>query len=89
MHSQGPLKEYYNAGLGLQGGAKLARRRKLLTPGAEQSMDRFKNEVAEELGLADKIAHRGWGEMTARECGKVGGTMVKKMVKMVQNRLAP
>ena len=65
----------------------MARRRKLLTPEARQSMDRFKDEVAEELGLADKIARQGWGEMTARECGKVGGTMVKKMVKKVQEHL--
>lgn len=69
------------------GGVKLARRRKLLTPEAEQVMDQFKHEVADELGLADKIAHQGWGEMTTRECGKVGGTMVKKMIKMVQDHL--
>lgn len=66
---------------------KLARRRKLLTPEAEQVMDRFKHEVADELGLADKIALQGWGEMTTRECGKVGGTMVKKMIEMVQDHL--
>ena len=56
----------------------LARRRKLLAPEAEQVMDQFKHEVAAELGLADKIARRGWGEMTTRECSMVGGTMVKK-----------
>ncbi len=65
----------------------MARNRKLLTPAAEQVMDQFKHEVAEELGLADKIARQGWGEMTTRECGRVGGTMVKKMVKMVQDHL--
>ena len=58
----------------------MARRRKLLTPEAEQVMDQFKYEVAAELGLADKIARQGWGEMTTRECGKVGGTMVRKMI---------
>lgn len=66
----------------------MARRRKLLTPEAEQSMDRFKHEVAEELGLADKIARQGWGDMTTRECGKVGGTMVKKMIERVQDHLS-
>jgi len=65
----------------------LARRRKLLAPEAEQVMDQFKHEVAAELGLADKIARRGWGEMTTRECGMVGGTMVKKMIAMMQDRL--
>ena len=65
----------------------MARRRKLLTPEAEQVMDQFKYEVAAELGLADKIARQGWGEMTTRECGKVGGTMVRKMIEMVEDHL--
>lgn len=65
----------------------MARRRKLLAPEAEQVMDRFKEEVAQELGLADKVAQRGWGEMTTRECGMVGGMMVKKMIGMVQDHM--
>jgi len=62
----------------------LARNRKLLLPEAEQVMDQFKHEIAQELGLADKVAQRGWGEMTTRECGMVGGMMVKKMLQMVE-----
>ena len=50
-------------------------------------MERLKQEVAEELGLADKIARQGWENMTTRECGKVGGRMVRKMVKMVEDQL--
>lgn len=65
----------------------LARRRKLLAPEAEQSMEQFKQEIAQELGLADKVAQRGWGEMTTRECGTVGGMMVKRMVEMVQDHM--
>ncbi|MGI6364949.1 MAG: small, acid-soluble spore protein, alpha/beta type [Bacillota bacterium] len=65
----------------------LARRRKLLAPEAEQVMDQFKQEIAEELGLADKVAQRGWGEMTTRECGMVGGMMVKKLIEMVQDHM--
>lgn len=65
----------------------LARRRQHLHPQAERALEQFKYEVARELGLADKVAARGWGEMTTRECGKVGGTMVKKMIQMVEDRL--
>jgi len=65
----------------------LARRRKLLLPEAEQVMDQFRDEIAQELGLADKVAQRGWGEMTTRECGMVGGMMVKKMVEMVEDHM--
>ena len=42
------------------------------------------NLVAGELGLMDKINTRGWGELTAREVGKIGGTMVKKMIEKVR-----
>lgn len=65
----------------------MARRRKLLLPEAEQVMDQFRDEIAQELGLADKVAQRGWGEMTTRECGMVGGMMVKKMVEMVEDHM--
>lgn len=65
----------------------MARRRKLLAPEAEQVMDRFKEETARELGLADKVAQRGWGEMTTRECGMVGGMMVKKLIKMAEDQM--
>ena len=50
-------------------------------------MDRFKEEIAQELGLADKVAQRGWGEMTTRECGMVGGMMVKKMLEMAEEQM--
>lgn len=35
--------------------------------------DKLKYEIAEELGLMDKIAKVGWGGLTAKESGKIGG----------------
>lgn len=35
--------------------------------------DKLKYEIAEELGLTDKIESHGWGELTAKESGKIGG----------------
>lgn len=34
---------------------------------------RLKYEIAEELGLIDKIEEVGWGGLTAKESGKIGG----------------
>ena len=34
---------------------------------------RLKYEIAEELGLMDKIEEVGWGGLTAKESGKIGG----------------
>lgn len=62
----------------------------------ESSLDRMKYEVADELGLLDKIKTVGWGEMTSRECGKVGGQlggrlggqMVKRMIEYAEANMA-
>lgn len=62
-------------------------RRRLLAPEAAKAMERFKLEVAQELGLADKVATRGWGDMTTRECGMVGGMMVKKLIAMAEENI--
>lgn len=56
---------------------------RLIVPQARQLMDQFKLEIANELGLTnyDKIDK---GQLTARDNGYVGGTMVKKMVENYQ-----
>ncbi|MBT9258304.1 MAG: alpha/beta-type small acid-soluble spore protein [Clostridiales bacterium] len=48
---------------------------------SDQSLDRLKYEVAEELGLDDDIEERGWSRLTTREVGKIGGAMVRKMIR--------
>ncbi|MEW6172410.1 MAG: alpha/beta-type small acid-soluble spore protein [Bacillota bacterium] len=63
------------------------RKRKNLVPEAGDALDRFKYEVAEDLGLAGKIANVGWGDMTSRECGKVGGNMVRRMIRYAEENM--
>lgn len=72
----------------------------IMTGGGEDelraSLDRRKWEVAEELGLADKIRAVGWGNMTSRECGRIGGylgghlggQMVKRMIEFAEAHMA-
>lgn len=64
------------------------RRRRPALPEADGALDRLKYEVADELGLRDDIRERGWGEMTTREVGTIGGHMVRKMVRFAEARLA-
>lgn len=45
---------------------------------------KFKLEVAEELGLVDKIKKVGWAGLTAEETGKMGGYITKKIRKINQ-----
>lgn len=46
--------------------------------------DRLKYEIAGELGLLDKIEQYGWGELTAKETGKIGGLITVRK-KQIQN----
>jgi len=54
-------------------------------------LDQFKYEVAEELGLTEKIENQGWANMTSRECGhvggRIGGSMVKAMIRRAEQSL--
>lgn len=48
--------------------------------------DKLKWEIAEELGLGDKIRENGWGELNAVETGKIGGILVSRLKKKsIQN----
>ncbi len=38
----------------------------------------LKFEIAEELGLADKIREVGWAGLTAKESGKIGGIITSR-----------
>ena len=37
-----------------------------------------KYEIAKELGLIDRVVENGWGSLTAKETGKIGGIMTKR-----------
>ena len=41
-------------------------------------IDLLKYEIAEELGLSDKITQSGWKSLTARESGRIGGILAKR-----------
>jgi len=65
----------------------LSNKKKLLNPAARDALNKFKYEVADELGLMNKIKKVDWGNMTTREVGKIGGNMVKKMVEMAEEKI--
>ena len=55
-----------------------------LVPEAKQGLSKFKNEVAGELGVPFTDYN---GNLTSRQCGSVGGEMVKRMVANYENGL--
>ncbi len=40
--------------------------------------DRMKYEIAQELGLLEKVRELGWKSLSAKETGRIGGLMTKK-----------
>ena len=48
-------------------------------PQAKEAMNRFKMEVANEIGVNLKDGYNG--DLTSREAGSIGGEMVRQMIK--------
>lgn len=40
--------------------------------------EKMKYEIAEELGLLDKVLAGGWKSLTSKETGRIGGLVTKK-----------
>ena len=47
-------------------------------PEAKEAMNRFKEEVASELGVPLKEGYNG--DLTSKQAGSIGGEMVKQMI---------
>ena len=58
---------------------------KKLVPEAMDSLDRFKYEVASEVGVNLKNGYNG--DISAKDAGKIGGNMVKKMIQQAENSM--
>jgi len=50
-----------------------------LTPEEE-----LKFEIAQEIGLFDKVLESGWKSLTAKESGRIGGLMTKRKKEMMK-----
>lgn len=55
-----------------------------VVPNAKNGLEKFKTEVAQELGVPFKEYN---GDLSSRQCGSVGGEMVKRMVKEYESRI--
>lgn len=40
-----------------------------------------KYEIAKELGLFDRVMKEGWGSLSAKETGRIGGILAKRRKK--------
>ncbi len=63
------------------------RSNRILVRGAEQALDQFKYEVAQELGITPP-PDGYWGDLPSRQNGAIGGHMVRRMIQMAEQSLA-
>ena len=59
---------------------------KTSVPEAKSAMDKFKYEVANELGVPLSDGYNG--NLTSRQNGSVGGYMVKKMIEAQERQMS-
>ena len=55
-------------------------------PEAKDAMNRFKQEVASELGISLKEGYNG--DLTSRQAGSIGGEMVRKMIQRQEEEMS-
>lgn len=52
------------------------------TPKKQTEEEKMKYEIAEELGLAERVQKEGWKSLSAKETGRIGGLMTKRKREM-------
>ena len=60
-------------------------RNRKLVPEAMSALDKFKYEVASEVGVNLKDGYNG--DISAKDAGKIGGQMVKKMIEDAERNM--
>ena len=55
------------------------------SPKGKQKLNKMKHEVASEIGVDMKQGYNG--DMTSRNAGRIGGNMVKKMIKYAEENM--
>lgn len=60
--------------------SKIKSNRKLTS--LEEQREKMKYEIADELGLKDKVDKLGWSSLTSEETGRIGGIMTKMKKKL-------
>lgn len=58
----------------------------MAVPQAKEAMNRFKMEVASEMGVPLKQGYNG--ELTSAQAGSIGGEMVRQMIKKQEESMS-
>ena len=56
-----------------------------VVPEAKDALNRFKYEVASEVGVNLKQGYNG--DLSSRDAGRIGGQMVKKLIQQAESQM--
>ncbi len=56
-----------------------------VVPEAMDALDKFKYEVASEVGVNLKNGYNG--DISSKDAGKIGGNMVRKLIQKAENQM--
>ncbi|WP_010252365.1 alpha/beta-type small acid-soluble spore protein [Acetivibrio cellulolyticus] len=57
-----------------------------VVPGAGNALDKMKYEIASQVGVNLKQGYNG--DISAKDAGKVGGNITKKLIQMAEQQLS-
>lgn len=64
----------------------MARSNRKVVPQASAALERMKYEVASEVGVNLKEGYNG--DISARDAGRIGGTMVKRLIEQAERSMS-
>ena len=56
-----------------------------VVPEAQESLDKFKYEIANEMGITLKDGYNG--NLSSRDAGRIGGNMVRKLIEQAEKQM--
>ena len=56
-----------------------------VVPAAAEALNKFKYEVASEVGVNLKQGYNG--DLSSKEAGRIGGNMVRKLIQQAENNM--
>jgi len=69
----------------IKGVSRSKARAKILVPEAKNALDNFKIQVATDLGIDFSTSDKGG--FTSKDCGKVGGEMVRRIINQMKTEM--
>ena len=66
----------------IKGVSRSKSRSKILVPEAKNALDSFKIQVATDLGIDFTVSDKG--SFTSKDCGKIGGEMVRRIINQMK-----